>query len=90
MSAHTPPQSQGELQGAIASAQSLAAVFTPLLMPRVFSAFAAADAPVYFPGAAFLLAAVLLVGSAVVVRRVTRDMAPLAAGAASTAGPPGH
>jgi DHA1 family tetracycline resistance protein-like MFS transporter len=72
MSANTPPQAQGELQGAIASAQSLAAVVTPLVMPRVFSTFAATDAPVHFPGAAFLLGAVLLVASLVVVRRVTR------------------
>jgi DHA1 family tetracycline resistance protein-like MFS transporter len=90
MSAHTPPQAQGELQGAIASAQSLAAVVTPLLMPRIFSTFAASDAPVYFPGAAFLLAALLLVGSAVVVRRVTRDMGPLPGGVAPTGLSPGH
>ncbi|MCC7462416.1 MAG: TCR/Tet family MFS transporter [Gammaproteobacteria bacterium] len=91
MSAHTPPQSQGELQGAIASAQSLAAVVTPLAMPRVFSSFAATDAPLYFPGAAFLLAALLLVGSAVVVRRVTRGLAPLPGAAVSQPGlPPAH
>jgi DHA1 family tetracycline resistance protein-like MFS transporter len=75
MSAHTPPQAQGELQGAIASVQSLAAIVTPLVMPRVFSIFAATDAPVYFPGAAFLLASLLLVCCLVVVGRVTRQLA---------------
>jgi DHA1 family tetracycline resistance protein-like MFS transporter len=74
MSGYTPPQAQGELQGAIASVQSLAAVITPLVMPRVFSTFAGADAPVYFPGAAFLLAALLLICSLVVVQRVTRRL----------------
>jgi DHA1 family tetracycline resistance protein-like MFS transporter len=72
MSAQTPPQAQGELQGAIASVQSLAAIITPLVMPRVFSIFAGPAAPVYFPGAAFLLAALLLGCSLGVVQRVTR------------------
>ena len=74
MSAKTPREAQGELQGAIASVQSLAAIVTPLVMPRVFSLFAGAQAPVYFPGAAFLLAALLLAASLVVVRRVTRGL----------------
>ena len=52
---------QGELQGAMTSLGSLTAIFAPLLMTRLFGVFAADDAPVYFPGASFLVAAVMLV-----------------------------
>ncbi|MCC6203070.1 MAG: TCR/Tet family MFS transporter [Gammaproteobacteria bacterium] len=50
---------QGELHGALASSYSLTSVFTPLLMTQVFSAFSAADAPLHFPGAPYLMAAAL-------------------------------
>jgi len=51
---------QGELQGAIASLRSLAAIAGPLLMSTfLFGVFAGDDAPVYFPGAPFLAAALL-------------------------------
>jgi len=74
MSAQTPPQAQGELQGAIASVQSLGAIITPLVMPHVFNAFAGPAAPLHFPGAAFLLAALLLGCSLGVVQRATRRL----------------
>ncbi|WP_181704411.1 TCR/Tet family MFS transporter [Chthonobacter albigriseus] len=59
-----PSDAQGELQGAIASVKSLTMVISPLVMTRLFSAFTADDAPVYFPGAPFLAAALLLIGGA--------------------------
>ncbi len=57
MSAGTSPSEQGELQGAVSSLQSLAAIVGPPLMTQSFAAFSRADAPVYFPGAPYLLAA---------------------------------
>ncbi len=57
----TPEDGQGELQGALASISSLAALIGPLVMTQVFAAFAGPDAVVYFPGAPFLLAAGLTV-----------------------------
>lgn len=57
MSAGTSPSEQGELQGGVASLQSLAAIFGPPLMTQSFATFSAPGAAVYFPGAPFLLAA---------------------------------
>ncbi len=51
---------QGLLQGVIASMGSVSAVIAPMVMTYCFQMFARADAPVYLPGAPFLLAAGLL------------------------------
>ena len=58
MTARTPKNAQGELQGAIASVQSLSNIFAPLAMTQTFHYFTSANAPAYFPGAAFTLASV--------------------------------
>jgi MFS transporter, DHA1 family, tetracycline resistance protein len=60
MSRHVPDNAQGELQGAINATNSLAAILGPLLATQLFSAFTQAKS-VYFPGAPFLAAAVLVV-----------------------------
>ncbi len=59
MSVRTPKNAQGELQGALASVQSVANIFSPLLLTQTFHYFTATGAPVYFPGAAFALASVI-------------------------------
>lgn len=51
---------QGLVQGVIASLSSLAAVASPVAMTAVFRTFADEGAPVYLPGAPFLLAALLV------------------------------
>ena len=61
MSNRTPENAQGELQGANASLQSLSAIISPLVMTQMLSTFSTSDAPVRFPGAAFLLAGLLTV-----------------------------
>jgi DHA1 family tetracycline resistance protein-like MFS transporter len=58
MSVRTPKNAQGELQGAIASVNSLSNMFAPLAMTQTFHYFTASGAPFFFPGAAFALAAV--------------------------------
>lgn len=55
MSAEVGPTEQGELQGAVASIQSLSSIVGPPLMTTVFARFSAADAPVYAPGAPFVV-----------------------------------
>ncbi len=62
---------QGTLQGVLTSVNAVAVILAPLLMTSTFAAFTHPAAPVTFPGAAFLLAA-LLVGVAlgVFARRV--------------------
>jgi DHA1 family tetracycline resistance protein-like MFS transporter len=56
----TPADAQGELQGVFASLNAIAMITSPLIMTATFSHFSAADAPVFAPGAPFLLAALLM------------------------------
>ena len=55
MSAEMGPSEQGELQGAVASIQSLSAIVGPPLMTNTFGWFSGSGAPVYAPGAPFVL-----------------------------------
>jgi DHA1 family tetracycline resistance protein-like MFS transporter len=60
MSKAAPDDRQGELQGVVSSARSVAQIFAPLAMTQIFWAFTAGDGP-GFPGAPFLLSAMLMV-----------------------------
>ena len=60
MANRTPDNAQGELQGVLASSQAIVSVISPLFMTQLFGAFTTAGAPVHFPGAPFLAAAVLM------------------------------
>ena len=59
MTTRVPKNAQGELQGAIGSVQALGNVFAPVAMTQALFYFTRPDAPVYFPGAAFALAAIV-------------------------------
>ena len=60
MSIRVDDTEQGELQGAIGAAQGLAMMIGPLIFPWVFYIFADPQtAPIYKPGAPFLVAALL-------------------------------
>jgi DHA1 family tetracycline resistance protein-like MFS transporter len=59
MTQRVPPNAQGELQGAMSSLTSLTSIAGPLLMTQTLAMFAAPDAAIHFPGAAFVLAALL-------------------------------
>lgn len=58
-----PKDSQGELQGAVSSLQSVSMIIGPLTLPYIFEYYVSEAAPVYLPGAAFFVAAVLTVGA---------------------------
>jgi DHA1 family tetracycline resistance protein-like MFS transporter len=73
MSHRVPPDAQGELQGAVASLFSLSSIIGPPLMTQLFSRFSAPDAPVHFPGAPFLAAAILATGCFGVYWAATRE-----------------
>jgi len=60
MSRQAGPSAQGELQGAIASLNGIAAVISPLAMTQLFSYFSQSSAPVLFPGAPYLVSGVLV------------------------------
>jgi len=74
ISSHVPSNEQGELQGALTSLMSLTSVFGPLIMTNLFYYFTHRDAPVFFPGAPFLLgASLMLVSSYFAYRSLKKD-----------------
>ena len=80
MSAEVGRDAQGELQGAVSSLVSLAAILGPPVMTQAFAFFSAPAAPIHLPGAAFVLAATLATGTLILFRRAT----PAARSAPST------
>lgn len=78
MSKQAPPDQQGELQGGVASMMSLTTIIGPLLMTQTLGHFSAPSAPIYFPGAAFLLATGLaLISLALILRGAKAPAAAL-------------
>lgn len=63
MSRQIPATAQGELQGGVASLNSLASILGPPLMTHLFGRFSSGTTAIYFPGAAFICAAALAVVS---------------------------
>lgn len=72
MSNHVPPNEQGELQGGLTAVMSVTTIIGPLLMTNLFAYFTKKNAPVHFPGAPFLLGAILMLGSAIIAYVVLR------------------
>jgi MFS transporter, DHA1 family, tetracycline resistance protein len=75
MSKQAGPSAQGELQGAIASIASVAAIISPVFMTQMFSHFAAPNASIALPGAPYVISGVLvfccvLIGARAVQRSV--------------------
>ena len=56
----TPADAQGELQGAIACVLSLGTIIGPIIMTQTFSLFSGETAAIQFPGAPFLISALLV------------------------------
>jgi DHA1 family tetracycline resistance protein-like MFS transporter len=76
ISSHVPSNEQGELQGALTSLMSATSIVGPLLMTNLFSYFTRPSAPVYFPGAPFLMGAVLFLASTILsYRSLKADLA---------------
>lgn len=69
------PHEQGRLQGALASVTAFGGIVGPGVFTQTFAAFAGPDAPVSLPGAAFLLAAVLLAVAAALSTRIGAEKA---------------
>ncbi len=61
-----PQNEQGELQGIIGSISSVGMIIGPLAMTQTFGYFTSGAAPIYFPGAAFLVAGVLTLAAVAV------------------------
>jgi DHA1 family tetracycline resistance protein-like MFS transporter len=79
ISSQVPPNAQGELQGALTSLVSATSIVGPLIMNNTFYYFTHKEAPIYFPGAPFILAAILflialLFAAYTLKRRYTGDL----------------
>jgi DHA1 family tetracycline resistance protein-like MFS transporter len=75
MSKRVDATSQGKLQGAINSLRALTGMAGPLLFTQVFSAAISTGTKAHLPGAAYYLAALILVGALLVAAGVTRSAA---------------
>jgi DHA1 family tetracycline resistance protein-like MFS transporter len=76
MSQQIPATAQGELQGGLASLSSLSSILGPPMMTQLFGYFAGSTAPIYFPGAPFLAAALLACASAFILSRYLSKPVP--------------
>lgn len=77
MSNQIPATEQGELQGVMGSTFSICAIIGPVLMSNIFAFFTKADAPFYFPGAAFVLEAVLTLTGILIIARYLSAWQPV-------------
>ena len=74
LAGHVPPNEQGELQGTLTSLMSVTTIIGPPIMNNLFKYFTTDKAPVHFPGAFFLLAALLMLVSIIITWNVlTRE-----------------
>ena len=65
---------QGEFQGGITSLVSLTAIIGPLLMTNLFSYYTSDQSSIYFPGAPFLLAAILsFIGLLIAIKQLSKS-----------------
>ncbi|MGV3597559.1 MAG: TCR/Tet family MFS transporter [Bacteroidota bacterium] len=79
VSGQVPLNEQGELQGTLTSLMSLSAIIGPLLMNGVFHYFTGNETPFVFPGAAFILGAILtFISTALLIRPLRKYATPAA------------
>ncbi len=73
LSRRVPDDSQGELQGVLASLASLATILAPLIMTQTFAFFSNHEATVYLPGAPFLVSSILMLVAITVFMRSAKS-----------------
>ena len=76
MADRVPDDEQGELQGVLSSVAAVGVILSPLLMTGVFRFFTSAAAPLYLPGAPFIVAGLMAVLALVLLARVPRQPHP--------------
>ncbi len=74
------PEQQGQLQGATTSVHSVAELIGPFVFTMIFAYFIGDGAPLFLPGAPFLLAGALLMVSTLIGARAVGAMAKQRAG----------
>lgn len=81
ISRESPPEKQGELQGALMSLMSLTSIVNPLVMTTLFSVTSKRDGAIYLPGSPYVLSGLLIFGAWVMAWRWNRaagKLTPLA------------
>ncbi|KAA5540608.1 TCR/Tet family MFS transporter [Adhaeribacter rhizoryzae] len=79
ISGQVPANEQGELQGALTGLMSVTSIVGPPFMTNLFSYFTSRAAPIYFPGAPFLMGAVLTLVSVLLTMRSLANYLQVAA-----------
>jgi DHA1 family tetracycline resistance protein-like MFS transporter len=77
ISEHVSPREQGELQGALTSLVSITTIIGPLLMTSLFHHFTSKESSIYFPGAPFLMGAILMLVSIALTIRSFKKKEPV-------------
>ncbi|HEY5405974.1 MAG TPA: TCR/Tet family MFS transporter [Ginsengibacter sp.] len=67
---HVPANEQGELQGALTSLISATSIISPVIMTSLFAHCTSKSTSIYFPGAPFVLGAILMAAAGVVAYKV--------------------
>ena len=74
LSRRATPETQGEVQGISAMSIGVGQLAAPLLLTGTMARFTGPDAPVHFPGAAFLVAALFSTAALLLLRRQPRAL----------------
>jgi len=74
MSKQVGPSAQGELQGAVASLASIAAIISPIFMTQLFSHYSAPGASMQLPGAPYLVSGALVFCCVLIALRTVPKM----------------
>lgn len=72
LSRRATPETQGEVQGIASMAMGVGAIVAPILLTGTMAKFTAPGAPVHFPGAAFLVAALFSLFALILLVRMPR------------------
>jgi DHA1 family tetracycline resistance protein-like MFS transporter len=72
LSRRATPEAQGEVQGVGSMAMGIGSLIAPLILTGTMARFTAPEAPVHFPGAAFIVASLFGVAALVMIRRLPR------------------
>lgn len=72
LSRRATPETQGEMQGVAAMAMGIGSLVAPLLLTGTMARFTGAEAPVHFPGAAFIVSTAFALAALILLRRLPK------------------
>ena len=72
LSRRATPETQGEVQGVAAMAMGVGSLVAPLLLTGTMAQFTGPDAPVHFPGAAFIVSIGFALAALLLLRRLPK------------------